>query len=309
MPGPLLVLGPQRPAPNLAQALADAGVSGPVALITAGWRSDEAHIGPITEHLVDHPVHHLPLYAWFDALRDTALGAQYRARSERIYATKRAYRVALDHALQAHASMVRLAERETGLDAEVQQSLEHLRAVDAQCLERLDQVRAGFPELLHAWTWADAADHHGQVRETLERCNAVLIAGGHVGVLRNRLEFWGLEPLLTQALWAGKALVSWSAGAMALSERVVLFYDDPPDGQGQPELLDSGLGLLPDAVFFPHARRRLRLDDAPRMARLAARFAPATCRSVEAGGQLVYRDGAWADVGAPGSSRVLGGGA
>jgi len=55
-------------------------------------------------------------------------------------------------------------------------------------------------------------------------------------------------------------------------------------------------------VLLPHARARLLLDDAPRMAVLARRFAPARCVPLEAGTRLEPgADGSW-----PAGTRVLG---
>jgi len=54
-------------------------------------------------------------------------------------------------------------------------------------------------------------------------------------------------------------------------------------------------------VLLPHARARLLLDDAPRMAVFAQRFAPASCVLLEAGTRLELSDGLL-----PAGARVLG---
>jgi hypothetical protein len=77
--------------------------------------------------------------------------------------------------------------------------------------------------------------------------------------------------------------VAWSAGAMVLTERVVLFHDDPPHGEPAAELLDAGLGLVRDIVALPDARRRLAMSDPDRLAALSRRFAPATCVTLDPG--------------------------
>ena len=61
---------------------------------------------------------------------------------------------------------------------------------------------------------------------------------------------------------------------MALADRIVLFHDRSPQGPGHPEVYGSGLSVVRDVVLLPHARARLLLDDAPRMAVFARRFAP-----------------------------------
>ena len=68
-------------------------------------------------------------------------------------------------------------------------------------------------------------------------------------------------------------VIAWSAGAMALTSRVVLFHDFAPHGSHEAEVYDRGLGRVPGVVALPHARRRLRLDDRARSAVLARRFA------------------------------------
>jgi hypothetical protein len=69
-------------------------------------------------------------------------------------------------------------------------------------------------------------------------------------------------------------VITWSAGAMALSPRVVLFGDHAPYGHPDPEFYAAGLGLYAQGVPFPHARRRLRLTDHDRRQLLVARLAP-----------------------------------
>jgi hypothetical protein len=96
-------------------------------------------------------------------------------------------------------------------------------------------------------------------------------------------------------------VIAWSAGAMALADRIVLFHDRSPQGPGHAEVYGSGLSLLRDVVLLPHARARLLLDDTPRMAVFARRFAPARCVLLETGTRIEVPDGGW-----PAGTRVLG---
>ena len=88
-------------------------------------------------------------------------------------------------------------------------------------------------------------------------------------------------------------------GAMALTDRMVLFGDRSAHGPGHAEVYGSGLSVVRGAVLLPHARARLLLDDAPRMAVFARRFAPARCVLLEAGTRIDV-DGRW-----PPGTRVL----
>ena len=102
-----------------------------------------------------------------------------------------------------------------------------------------------------------AIEHHSrQMVRQIEKVEGLAIAGGHVAILINRMRLFDLGQKLD-----GKAVFAWSAGAMAISERIVLFHHSPPQGYGNTEVLEHGLGLARGLVLFPHARRRLALDD------------------------------------------------
>jgi cyanophycinase-like exopeptidase len=127
------------------------------------------------------------------------------------------------------------------------------------------------------------------VSAVLAEAAALVVTGGHVGVLAEVLHLFNVAAALN-----GAPVIAWSAGAMALADRIVLFGDRSPRGPGHAEVYGSGLSLLRDVVLLPHARARLLLDDAPRMAVLARRFAPARCVPLEAGTRIdVSADGAW----------------
>ncbi len=72
-----------------------------------------------------------------------------------------------------------------------------------------------------------------------------------------------------------------SAGAMALSEKVVLFHDFPPQGAGNAEVFDAGLSAFRGLIVFPDADKRLALGDKQRVSMLASRL-EATRTIVEA---------------------------
>jgi hypothetical protein len=134
------------------------------------------------------------------------------------------------------------------------------------------------------------------VSAVLADAATLVITGGHVGVLAEVLHLFNIAAALRCPV------IAWSAGAMALADRIVLFGDRSPRGPGHAEVYGSGLSLLRDVVLLPHARARLLLDNASRMAVFARRFAPARCVPLEAGTRIdVSADGAW-----PPGIRVLG---
>ena len=121
------------------------------------------------------------------------------------------------------------------------------------------------------------------------------IAGGHVGVLLRCLQLFGVDPP------PELPVVAWSAGAMALTDRVVLYNDNGPQGVQGAEVWDRGVGRVHDVVAMPHARRRLQLDDPMHAQVFVRRFAAGRC--------LLLDDGAQVDIGTdgkvPDGARVL----
>jgi hypothetical protein len=122
-----------------------------------------------------------------------------------------------------------------------------------------------------------------------------------VSVLAEVLHLFNVAAALRGDL-AGWPVIAWSAGAMGLTDRIVLFHDRAPQGPGHPEVYASGLSVLRDVVLLPHARARLLLDDTVRMAVFARRFAPARCILLEAGTRVEAGEGG----GYPPGTRALG---
>jgi hypothetical protein len=148
-----------------------------------------------------------------------------------------------------------------------------------------------------AWRPAErpaVAAHRDEIGRALGRADALVLAGGHVGVL--------LHVLALFAVSAPPIVIAWSAGAMALTERVLLFHDRAPHGPAHAEFAGPGLGWLAGCVLLPHARRRLRVDDPLRMSELVARVAPARCVVLDDGTRLEVPDGS-AEL--PAGARVI----
>ena len=122
----------------------------------------------------------------------------------------------------------------------------------------------------------------------LNDVGAVCIAGGHVGILVNRVRLFGIPSLV-----GDRPLIGWSGGAMALSERIVLFHDSPPQGPGNAEVFGPALGLCRGVVPLPHASERLRLDDATRVSLFARRFRPDLCVALDAGRRIDWDGTNW----------------
>jgi cyanophycinase-like exopeptidase len=129
------------------------------------------------------------------------------------------------------------------------------------------------------------AGHRAEVASLLGDASAVVVAGGHVGVLADALHLFNVAASLRSPV------IAWSAGAMALTDKIVLFNDRAAQGRGHPEVYGVGLSVLRDVVALPHASARLLLGDTPRMAVFARRFAPARCVLLEQGTRIDIDDG------------------
>ena len=126
------------------------------------------------------------------------------------------------------------------LEPEREHAIQQLRELDAWHLQRIVEERGEFEQKWKPMERDAVAHEREEVKSLLTNAPAVVITGGHVAVLLNRLRLFGMKELLD-----GKTLIAWSAGAMVLTERVVLFHDHPPQGPGNPEVVEEGLGPLP----------------------------------------------------------------
>lgn len=283
--------------------------NGRIVYITAGWRHEETDDEALQRD-IGPPGHLMPIYAWFEELAAAApeLFQAYHESQKEVRRLKALYRVRLDPALEAVRAL--LAQQELHPDSdfvrwEIEDAIGTLRGLRERFITQCDAVRQKFQEQYKPAENARVGRRMEHIERAFTDARAVLIAGGHVGVLRNRLEFFGVGESLRRANEKGTAILAWSAGAMAITERVVLFHDDPPMGQHNAEVLDRGLGIATDIVVLPHARQRLWLDDRQRVAILARRFAPAPCIGTENGAWLEKIDGRWVNRGTADSAVLL----
>jgi hypothetical protein len=274
------LLGPQR-RPTVGTVAASLPAGQPVATITAGWQERESDDAELSTLLGSRDVN-LRLYRrWSDVQdRDPDFAAAERKLAAVIDEVQALYLLRLDHDLQAvHA--IQRRNGSTRLKADVlAESVDAVKALDAAHLHRVDETRGEFYQALRPHDRPVIAGHRAEVADLLADCSALVVTGGHVGVLTGLLHLFNVAAALRSPV------IAWSAGAMALSERIMLFHDRAPQGPGHPEVYASGLSVLRGIVPLPHARARLFLDDRPRMAVFASRFAPARCVLLESGTRL-----------------------
>jgi hypothetical protein len=282
----IVVLGPQR-RPTLGAVVRSLGLDGPIATVTAGWQEREPDDGELDALVGDRGVN-LRLHArWQDVLtRDPEYAAAELEHRAALRELQELHLVQLDGALRGLREVARYGgSRPPVRDAVCADAEEVVRLVDERHIDRVREARAAFEDEWRPGERLAAAGHRAEVRQALDAASALVVAGGHVGVLLHVLRLF--------AVGAAPVVIAWSAGAMALTERVLLFHDRAPHGPAHAEFLDAGLGWIPGCVLLPHARRRLRTDDTARMVELAGRVAPARC--------VVLDDGVRLDLGERGA--------
>lgn len=278
-----LLLGPQRPVLNLGDAIADAGLpAGPVAVVAAGWQEAEDDIDDVAA-AARRDVVNLNLYRRAEEVfaADPALLQAYRRRQDRLQELQRLYGQRLRRTMAAAREMLRSDGDEALVGPEQRHAIAQLRALDRHHLQRVQSLHSEFDAAFDVARHDLLSKHHAEIGTLLATVDTAVIAGGNVAVLLNRLYLFDVAKLL-----ADKHVVAWSAGAMALAERVVLFHDNAPQGRRNPELLGRGLGLVPHHILLPDARHRLLTRDRTRLALFSRRFAPAACVTLDSGSVL-----------------------
>jgi hypothetical protein len=281
------LLGPQYRMPNLRECLEAIAPAGPLVTITAGWQDREGEIEELRAH-VGRPVVDLGLYVRAEHVHaeDAPLAAAARERQERLQELQDHYRLRLHALMAAVEELLPLPDESPARRAARRAALGDVRRLDRQHLAATAREHDAFAHHWQRAPRASLAPHRAALAAAVSGAAAVLVAGGHVAVLLNRMRLFGLGPLIER-----KPLIAWSAGAMALSDRVVLFHDRPPQGAAHAEVLEPGLGLVPDVVALPHAGARLLLGETARVQTFARRFAPARCLALEHGSLIRWHRG------------------
>jgi hypothetical protein len=282
----ITVLGPQRRSTAARTAVAELIPEGPVATVNAGWRERE----PETEELDDvlgGRLVHLDLYRRWQLLMhaDPDYAAAERRLTELLAELQEIYALRLQHEQAAIEAVFRRTKVPAAQAAAVEDAVQSLRRLDAWHLAEVAATRESFYHQTRIGERDSVAEHRRELAALIDSSAGMVVAGGHVGVLLHVLHIFGLAAMLKPPL------ITWSAGAMALSERVMLFHHQGPPGRRYAEVYAEGLGAYGGVVPFPHPRRRLALHDKPRMGVLARRLAPRVCLLLSDGVRVELAEG------------------
>jgi hypothetical protein len=282
----ILLLGPQGRVPILGAVLKEFGITDRIATVTAGWQEREDEIQALQAHL-DGRSENLRLYQRADEAfqSDPELRTVHHERQRKLRHAQGLYDVRLRFAMAAAFALDDRSESEDVLEELRAEALEAIRELDTRHLDRVRRIHEEFEPKLKLDRRPSILRHRKEIAAIVKNSSALAIAGGHVAVLLNRLRLFDVPGMM-----GDRPIVGWSAGAMVLCERVVLYHDSPPQGPGNAEVFEHGFGACRDVVAIPHAKPRLQLDDTARVARFAKRFSPDQC--------LALDDEAWIATGA-----------
>lgn len=284
----LIMLGPQQPRANLGAAVAVLhSPDEPAAVITAGWQDAEGEIEEMQD-LISRPLVDLKVNQRAEDVfdREPALRRAHRKQQKKLKELQRLYLIRLQPAMATARRLLHTQADPDLLKFEQRAAIEQVRSLDRHHLHRITAIHDEFQSRLRVQAFPILAAGTELIRQTLKACSTVIIAGGHVAVLLNRMRLFGLGPMLHD-----KQLIAWSAGAMALCDRIVLFHDTAAHGKRDAEVFDTGLGLVTQVVPLPDARHRIDYEDRTRLALFSRRFAPSRCLTLDNGSLLKFASG------------------
>ena len=282
----ITLLGPQRDPEPARRAVAELMPEGPVATVNAGWQERENDSNLLNEVLGGR-MRNLELWRRWQQVH--AADPDYTEAERRLRAVleeiQTVYALRLEHAVAGLDAVDRRKKEPTVRAAAHRDGLRAVRELDEWLLRSVAETRAEFYAAVRLGERASIGQHRAEVAALVADSVGMVFTGGHVGVLLHVLHVFDLGRLL------GPPVIAWSAGAMALSDRVVLFNDNAPYGAGYAEVYAEGMGAFGGVLPFPHPRRRLRLDDEDRVRLLVDRFAPRQCLLLDRGVRVDLRDG------------------
>lgn len=316
----ITLLGPQR-RPRLKSVVSSLGLEGAhFTTITAGWRDRESEDAILVEELGGRTTNlrlwHLMQQLWEV---DPELARADRERRAVLGELQELYLVGLEKAAEALTRIKAQPPRHAWVqEMAVEDALQIMRDMDARHIQRVQQLHHDFYER-HQPQHRDAVvTARFAVGRAVAETDAVVIPGGHVGVLLGALHVFNLGPALAdvgadadadEVVPGGAAprlyrpVIAWGAGAMAVTERVLLFYDNAVVSPGVSEMLMRGLGLTRGLVALPSPKVRLDLRNTLRMRMLASRVAPASALLLDDGAEVTLDE----EGRLPAGARVVGG--
>jgi hypothetical protein len=284
------LLGPQYHEPSLGDRFDEFDLpDGPIAVVTAGWQEREGEDEELDSYLGGRSLD-LELYRRADEVfrSDPEFRDAHRETQRILREVEGLYDLRLSFVVESVRRLLAVNGSRDVVEPEQEHAIEQLRELDAWHLQRIVEIRSEFEREWKPLEREVIAQQREEVKDLLADAPAVVITGGHVAVLLNRLRLFGVRDFLE-----GKTVIAWSAGAMVLTNRVVLFHDHPPQGAGNAEVVEEGLGLCPGIVALPDGQKRLDVKAPHRVASFARRFLPDACIVLGEGDCISWNGETW----------------
>lgn len=288
------LLGPQYQTPFLRDVFPSFGIpEGPIAAVTAGWQEREGEDVELNKHLAGRAFD-LELYRRAERVfhADSELSRAHHEMQRKLRSLTRVYDQRLSFLRETILWLLEEPGDPSLLDPEREHAISQVRDLDAWHVKRIGEIRSEFEQKFRPYDREGLAHERENIARALSGAVALVITGGHVAVLLNRLRLFGVKDVV-----GAKPVIAWSAGAMALTNRVVVFHDHPPQGAGNAGILDPGLGLCPDLVALPDGKKRLDLASPTRVSAMARRFQPDSCIVLEQGDCISHDGERWRALG------------
>jgi len=291
------VLGPQRQTDTARATVAELVPEGLVATISAGWREREGDAAELDDVLGGRMTNLRLWQRWREVIdTDIDYAAAERRLRGRISEQQALYGLRLGYALDAVRAVERRPEATGVRPSALDDAFGAVQRLDSWHLQAVAALRLEFYAETGLGERPAVARHRAEVADLVADAAGWVVTGGHVGALLQVLHVFDIGRLLRPPI------IAWSAGAMALSEYVILFNDHSAQDLPGPQAYAEGMGAIRGVLPFPHPARRLRLTDHDHLRRVARRFAPRRCLLLDPGVRVDLADGV--PVGAPG--RIIG---
>ena len=176
---------------------------------------------------------------------DAEYAAAERGLAELLEEQQAVYALRVFHAVAAVDEVNRRDKMPAVRAAAVTDGIRALRALDSWHLDEVAASRQQFYAATQIGERESVRAHRRELAELVDDSAGMVITGGHVGVLLHLLHVFGLVTMIK------KPVITWSAGAMALSDRVVLFGTHRPAGRRLPEVWAEGLGVFSGVLAVP----------------------------------------------------------
>ena len=269
----LILLGPQPQYLTLKRVLSKLPRHGPIGMITAGWETDEREDHALRQ-AIDGEVINLNLFQRTEHLfqKDPELIGRLQDRQDELRHVRDVYNERLKQLCKSARRLFHRNDPLIDFHEERQQAVDMIRQLDRQHFQHATRIIEKYELELQIGDRPLVREHRDQLADILNGCGILLISGGHVAIIVNRLRIFGIFERTPDI-----PIIAWSGGAMALAEQIVFFHDSLPQGLNDAEVLRPGMGVYQSILPLPDARHRLKLDDPVRVELFSRRFQDFQC--------------------------------